>query len=130
MVVKVYGMGVSTCTKRVFMTCHELGIKYELNHIDLLKGEHKNPEYIANMQPFGSIPVLIYGKDSTLVPSPTDPKAYGLFEQAASIEYSSFDPTASGVYLEKVHARIEGREPDIALVEKSRQALLAKFEVG
>ncbi|CUA77307.1 Glutathione S-transferase PM239X14 [Rhizoctonia solani] len=72
--------------------------------------------------------VAKYGKDSTLVPSPADPKAYGLFEQEASIEYSSFDPTASGVYLENLHARIEDREPDTTLVEKNCQALLAKFE--
>jgi glutathione S-transferase len=41
------------------MTCHELGVEYEVKHIDLLKGEHKDPDYITNMQPFGSIPVLI-----------------------------------------------------------------------
>ncbi|KAG8721962.1 hypothetical protein FRC11_002810 [Ceratobasidium sp. 423] len=128
------------------MTCHELGVKYELNHVDL-KGEHKNPEYIVNMQPFGSIPdgdgtriyesraiarylVAKYGKDSALLPSPSDPKAYGLFEQAASIEYSSFEPAASGVYLENLHARqvLVGREPHTTLVEKNRQTLLAKFE--
>ncbi|KAG8702853.1 hypothetical protein FRC11_011159 [Ceratobasidium sp. 423] len=100
------------------------------------------------MQPFGSIPVLIdedrtriyesraiarylvvkYGKDSALLPLPSDLKAYGLFEQAASIEYSSFDPAASGVYLENLHARLQGREPDTTLVEKNRQTLLAKFE--
>ncbi|CAE6439870.1 unnamed protein product [Rhizoctonia solani] len=114
MVVTIYGLNGSTCTKRVLMTCHELGVKYELNKIDLFKAEHKAPEYIANLQPFGAVPVLIdedgtqlfesraiarylvakYGKDSTLMPSPSDPRAYGLFEQAASIEYSTFDQLA------------------------------------
>ncbi|CAE6533889.1 unnamed protein product, partial [Rhizoctonia solani] len=116
--------------------------------VDLFKGEQKKPEYIANMQPFGTVPVLIdedgtriyesraiarylaakYGKGSALLPSPSDPKAYGLFEQAASIEYSSFDPAASGVYYEYLHARLQGREPETALIEKNRQTLITKFE--
>jgi hypothetical protein len=49
--------------------------------------------------------VAKYGKESTLVPSPSDPKAYGLFEQAASIEYSIFDPAVNGVYLEYLNAQ-------------------------
>ncbi|CAE6384755.1 unnamed protein product [Rhizoctonia solani] len=100
------------------------------------------------MQPFGCIPVLIdedetrifesraiarylvakYGNESTLVPSPSDPKAYGLFEQAASIEYSIFDPAVNGVYLEYLNAHLEGRETDAKSVEKNKQVLLAKVE--
>ena len=43
-----------------------------------------------------------YGKGSTLLPPTTDVKAYGRFEQAASIEYSAFDPSASGLAAERV----------------------------
>ncbi|KAJ1305662.1 hypothetical protein OPQ81_000657 [Rhizoctonia solani] len=148
MVVKVYGMGKSAGTRRVLMTCHELGVEYEIKLVDLYKGEQKNPEFIAKMQPFGATPVLVdedgtqlfesraiarylvakYGKDSTLVPSPKDLKAYGLFEQAASIEYSSFDPAATGLYLENLYAMIENREPNTALIEKHRQTLVTKLE--
>ncbi|KAH7319560.1 glutathione S-transferase [Rhizoctonia solani] len=148
MVVKIHGMNMSTCTKRVLMTCHELGVEYELNLVDLFKGEQKAPEFVANFQPFGAVPVLVdedgtqiyesraiarylvakYGKDSTLVPSPSDPKAYGLFEQAASIEYSSFDPLVSGIYRENLFSRLESREPDSTLIEKYHQTLLEKLE--
>ena len=33
---------------------------------------------------------------------PTDPKARALFEQAASIETSNFDPYASGIFFQKL----------------------------
>jgi glutathione S-transferase len=46
-----------------------------------------------------------YGKDSGLLPDPSDIKAYGLFEQAASIEYSSFEPPASGLTKERIFAK-------------------------
>ncbi|QRV78842.1 glutathione S-transferase [Ceratobasidium sp. AG-Ba] len=120
--VKIHGHPFSTCTKRVATVCNELGVKYEIVEVDMVKGAHKTPEYIENFQPFGIIPVLEdsdgtkiyesraigryltakYGKDSGLLPPSTDVKAYGLFEQAASIEYSSFDPPASGLTKERV----------------------------
>ncbi|KAF8751066.1 glutathione [Rhizoctonia solani] len=148
MVAKAYGMGMSKCTRLVLMTCYELGVEYELHHVDLIKGEQKSPEYIENMQPFGIIPVLIdedgtriyesraisryltvkYRKDASLIPPFSDPKAYGLFEQAASIEYSTFNPAAGAIYLENLHAELEGREPDAEVLEKKRQTLLSKLE--
>ena len=41
-----------------------------------------------------------YGPTSGLLPPSTDVKAYGKFEQAASIEYSNFYPYASGLTYE------------------------------
>jgi glutathione S-transferase len=49
-----------------------------------------------------------YGKDSSLLPPPSDLKASGLFEQAASIEYSIFDPPASSLAYELVFAKSVG----------------------
>ena len=46
-----------------------------------------------------------YEKDGNrkLLPSPSqDPKAYALFEQAASVEVTNFDPYASGAVFEIV----------------------------
>ena len=40
------------------------------------------------------------GQGTELIP--TDPKAQGLFEQAASIEASNYDPYVSGIAFEKV----------------------------
>lgn len=41
------------------------------------------------------------GKGTTLIPN-KDPAARGLFEQAASIELSYFDPSASTIVYEQV----------------------------
>jgi len=38
---------------------------------------------------------------AALIPDASDIQAIGLFEQAASIEYSNFDPFASGLAAEK-----------------------------
>ncbi|CAE6460961.1 unnamed protein product, partial [Rhizoctonia solani] len=129
-------------------TCNELGVKYQVVNIDFLAKEHKSPEYIATKQPFGAIPVLVdedgtqlfesraicrylvakYGKDSGLVPSQSDLKAYGLFEQAASIEYSSFDPYAAPLTSERIFAKMFGRESDEKLIQKCIDSLNAKMD--
>ncbi|MEZ4382188.1 MAG: glutathione S-transferase family protein [Nannocystaceae bacterium] len=37
----------------------ELGADYELVTVDLAKGEHKAPEYVADVHPLGSVPALV-----------------------------------------------------------------------
>lgn len=44
--VKVYGMPVSTCTRRIIATLLEKNVEYELVTVDLMKGEHKSPEHL------------------------------------------------------------------------------------
>lgn len=41
MAVKVYGARYSTCTQRVLAVLHELDVQYDLEFIDMTKGEHK-----------------------------------------------------------------------------------------
>lgn len=55
--VKIYGLAMSTCTRRVMMVAEEKGIPYEIVPVDLTKGEHKQPEFLKR-QPFGVIPAL------------------------------------------------------------------------
>ncbi|CAE6528434.1 unnamed protein product [Rhizoctonia solani] len=146
--VKLYGMPYSTCTKRVWTTAKEIGVDVEIIPVDLAKGAHKEQAYIDNYHPFGIIPVLEdedgtkiyesraiarylvakYGKGSPLLPSPSDPKAYGLFEQAASIEYSTFDPPASSLAYEQVFAPMRGLKPNEELSKKYVDTLTAKIE--
>ncbi|KAF8597094.1 glutathione S-transferase [Ceratobasidium sp. AG-I] len=146
--VKLYGIPMSTCTQRVAVVCNELGIDYELMTVDMANGEHKSPEYLENKQPFGAVPVLVdedgtqlfesraisrylavkYGKESGLIPNQSDVKAYGLFEQAASIEYSSFDPAASGLTFERHFAKMFGLEPNESLAEKHTATLKVKMD--
>ncbi|KAL1533381.1 Glutathione S-transferase F9-like, variant 2 [Salvia divinorum] len=56
MVVKVYGPDYA-CPKRVILCLIEKEIDYETVHVDLLKGEHKSPQYLK-LQPFGVLPVI------------------------------------------------------------------------
>ncbi|KAH7338988.1 glutathione S-transferase [Rhizoctonia solani] len=146
--VTIHGHAFATCTKRVMATCNEIGLKYQIITVDIMSGEQKSPEYLATKQPFGVIPVLAdkdgtqiyesraicrylvakYGKDAGLLPSQSDLKAYGLFEQAASIEYSSFNPYAEPLTGERVFAKLRGREADEQLVKKYTDSLNSKLE--
>jgi hypothetical protein len=58
MVLKLYGTGQSTCTRRVATVLHEKNIAFELVVVDLMKGEHKSPEYLKK-QPFGQVPYIV-----------------------------------------------------------------------
>ena len=55
---KLYGLGRSTCTRRVALIAHEYGIPYTLEAVDLSKGEHKAASYVEH-QPFGQVPYVV-----------------------------------------------------------------------
>ena len=57
MVLTLYGFSLSTCTQRVATILHEKEVAFKFVEVDLRKGEHKTPEYLAK-QPFGQVPVL------------------------------------------------------------------------
>lgn len=121
MVLKLHGIAQSTCTRRVATILKEKNVPYELVPVDFAKGEHKSAEYLKK-QPFGQVPYLdddgfivfesraigryiaakYRDQGTPLLPDPSDLKATALFEQAASIETSDFDPYASGIAAEKV----------------------------
>ncbi|KAJ8062424.1 hypothetical protein OCU04_008964 [Sclerotinia nivalis] len=104
------------------MVCLEqlaLNIDYELILVNIFLGVQKQPSYLEK-QPFGKVPVLdddgflIYesrticsylarkyaDKGTKLIPAEGDLKAYGLFEQACSIEQAYFDADTYGVCFE------------------------------
>ncbi|KAG8681587.1 hypothetical protein FRC11_000937, partial [Ceratobasidium sp. 423] len=108
-------------------------------------GEHKTEGFIKQRQPFGAVPdedgtqlyesravcrylTAKYGKDSGLLPDTSDVKAYGLFEQAASIEYSTFNPAASGLVWERVLASAFGFPSDEELGQKHFNTLKEKLD--
>ncbi|KAJ7649358.1 glutathione S-transferase [Mycena polygramma] len=109
-ILKLYGSKLATCTRRTATILHELKVPFELIEINLQAGEHKTHEYLEK-QPFGQIPYidddgfLLYETraicryiaakhpESGLIP--TEPKANALFEQAAAVEVTNFDPSAS-----------------------------------
>ncbi|KAJ3158537.1 hypothetical protein HDU86_002762 [Geranomyces michiganensis] len=55
--IKLYGMGVSTCTQKVVFCLHDKQIPFEFVNVNVIKKEQKLPEHIAK-HPFGKIPVL------------------------------------------------------------------------
>ena len=55
MVVKVYGPAYASATRRVLVCLFHKEIEFESVPIDLLKGEHKNPD-LLKLQVFPSIP--------------------------------------------------------------------------
>jgi glutathione S-transferase len=47
-------MGGSTCTQRVLMAAIENNADFDIQTVDLRKGEHKTPAHLAR-QPFGEL---------------------------------------------------------------------------
>ncbi|KAK7058151.1 glutathione S-transferase [Favolaschia claudopus] len=109
-VLKLYGISVATSTQRVATVLHELKIPFELIEVPYEDGELKTQEYLR-FQPFGQVPYIdddgfilyetraicryIAAKfpESGLIP--TGSRENALFEQAASVELTNFDPSAS-----------------------------------
>jgi glutathione S-transferase len=65
--IKVYGAAISGHCHRVELFCSLLGLPYEAVPVNLMKAEHKAPEFLRK-NPFGQIPVIEDG-DVTLADS-------------------------------------------------------------
>ncbi|KAG1831944.1 glutathione S-transferase [Suillus subalutaceus] len=143
--VKLYGFPSTTCTRFVALICKEKNIPYELIHVNLAKGEQKQPAFTA-IQPFGQIPYIDdegfilyesraiarylikkYPNEGTpLIPS--DPKAEALFEQAASIEAFNFTAFVAPIIAEKVFNPYFGLPPNEERVSELLASLLPKLD--
>ncbi|KAI0271233.1 glutathione S-transferase [Russula aff. rugulosa BPL654] len=140
MAFKIHGSSMSTCTRRVALIAKERNLQYEVIPVNFNVAEHKQPPHLQH-QPFGQIPYITQDDGFELFESraigrylatigsgpeliPTELKARAKFEQAASIEYSNFDPIASGIAVEKVFKPRWGQETD----EKRVEELVGKFE--
>ncbi|KAJ7500303.1 glutathione S-transferase [Mycena galericulata] len=145
MVLKLYGSALSTCTRRVGMVLVEKKVPFEFVGIDIGKREHKSDGFVVN-QPFGQVPYIdddgfilyesraicryIVDKYPDHGPSlvPTDVKGKALFEQAASIEYSNFDPFCSKAVIEMVFKPMRGVASDKAAFDAAIAGLSAKLD--
>jgi hypothetical protein len=58
MVLKLFGYPRTTCTPQVAIVLVEKKVPFEFVSIDLTKGQHKAPEYLAH-QPFGQLPYIV-----------------------------------------------------------------------
>ncbi|KAH7884261.1 thioredoxin-like protein [Phlebopus sp. FC_14] len=145
MVLKLYGYPTSTCTLRVACVLKEKDVPFEFVAIDLVKGEHKAPDFVAK-QPFGQVPyidddgLVLYesraicryiaakyaSQGAPLVPA--EPIANAFFEQAAAIETSNFDPFVSGLAWELKFTLWFGGKTDEARAKSLRTQLAAKLD--
>ncbi len=59
--IKLYGHEISGNCYKVRLMLSLLNLECEWIKVDLMKGEHKSPEYLA-MNPFGQLPLLVDGE--------------------------------------------------------------------
>lgn len=57
---KLYGHELSGNSYKARLLLELLGVNYEWIKIDLMKGEHKQPDFLA-LNPFGQLPLLVDG---------------------------------------------------------------------
>jgi len=142
---KVYGANMSTCTRTVLATLEEVGANYELVPVDMAKGEHKSPDYIAKQHPFGKIPVMWDG-DFKLFESlaiaryvadkahadtlyPKDAKKRALVEQWLSVYQSNQGPFVDIVVEFMFGPLFFGRQGDAGKVAALTQRLNALLDI-
>jgi glutathione S-transferase len=61
MMIKLYGHELSGNSYKVRLFLELLNLNYEWIKVDLMKSEHKSPDYLA-LNPFGQVPLLIDGE--------------------------------------------------------------------
>jgi glutathione S-transferase len=59
--IKLYGHELSGNSYKVRLFLELLNLNYEWIKVDLMKGEHKSPDYLA-LNPFGQVPLLMDGE--------------------------------------------------------------------
>ena len=63
--ITLYGHPLSGNTYKVRLFLELLGRDYEFKQVDLMKGEHKKPEFLA-INPFGQVPALVDDEETVL----------------------------------------------------------------
>jgi len=138
--VDVYGDARATCTQRVIVLLEELDLKYDVKHIDLMKGEQKTKEFLE-LQPFGKVPVVKYD-DRVLFESRSilryiaknnteNKDLYGGTDVDIWLEAESqnYNPPASKIVYEKVFKKWRGERADMEIVKASVEELERVLDV-
>ncbi|OAX42053.1 glutathione S-transferase [Rhizopogon vinicolor AM-OR11-026] len=133
--IKLYGFPTSPYTRLVALVCKEERIAYEFINVDVFgKREHKEATFMEK-QPFGQVPYIddngfilyeshaiaryLIKKYSSQAPLiPTDLREEALFEQAASIERSNFNPFVAPIVYEKLLKPRRGLQPNEARISE------------
>jgi len=140
--IDLYAAGTSN-GMRARIALEECGLKYNWHPIDLAKGEHKTPQYLA-LNPMGQIPVIVDndgpdGKKVTLAQS----SAIMMYCAEKAGKFIPKDPAGKAAMLEAymsastditpmfgtVNACVRAKEPHAATTEMFKQRLAAYFKV-
>jgi len=136
-------MGGATCTQRIIVSALENNAEFNINLVDLRKGEHKQPAHLKR-QPFGVIPALEDGAFSLYESraitryvndtrgnklTPSDPQARALMEQWISLEQGTFNPEISGIAGQRIFAPMFGGKADEAVVAKHVEKAAPAFDI-
>ena len=127
-VYRIKGQGEYTCTRHVIVTMEELGLKYEIDSVNLNVGESKTAEHMERFHPFGLVPVLLDGdfqlyesraimrylvtKHSSDTLYPTDAKKLGLVEQWLSVNQSQTGAVVEAIMEFRVNPLYRGTTPN------------------
>jgi glutathione S-transferase len=90
---RLYYHPFSSNSRRVLLTAYHLGLNLELVVVDLLRGEHKTPEYLR-LNPNGRIPILVDG-------------GLYLWESHAIMQYLADKSLEQDIYPQDVSARAD-----------------------
>src|SRR5258706_4107783 len=140
--IDLYAAGTSN-GMRARIALEECGLSYKLHPIDLPKGEHKTPQFLA-MNPMGQIPVIVDGEGPggeplTLSQStaillyaaeksgkhlPKDPAARPAMLQALMSASTDVTPTIGIVF-----GIIRGKDPHAPTADMFKGRLKAMFKV-
>ncbi|KAJ4903305.1 Glutathione S-transferase F9 [Raphanus sativus] len=145
MVLKVYGPHFAS-PKRALVTLIEKGVPFETIPVDLMKGEHKQPAYLA-LQPFGTVPAVVDGdykifesravmryvaekyrsQGPDLLGKTVEDR--GQVEQWLDVEATTFHPPLLNLTLHIMFASVMGFPSDEKLIKESEEKLAAVLDV-
>ncbi|PHT56317.1 Glutathione S-transferase F11 [Capsicum baccatum] len=146
MVVKVHGSAMAACPQRVMVCLIELGVDFELIHVDLDSLEQKKPEFLL-LQPFGHVPVIEEGdfrlfesraiiryyaakyvdKGTKLTGTTLEEKA--LVDQWLEVESNNFNDLVYNMVLQLLVFPKMGHKSDMTLVQKCADKLEKVFDI-
>ena len=128
----IYGPALSTYVRTVRLVLEEKAAEYRLVEIDILKGAHKTPEYLAR-HPFGRVPAFehdgfaLYETSAitryldAVVPgialTPADPRGAARMQQAiAVVDSYAYGAMITGVVMQRVVMPMVGGTTDEAVI--------------
>ncbi|XWS46687.1 hypothetical protein CRYUN_Cryun14cG0089500 [Craigia yunnanensis] len=125
MTIKLYGAAMSTCTARVLACLHENGAEFELIPVNLLKGEHKQPAFLAknNLEQCQHMWLKKFkGRDSDLLRT-QNLKEAALVKTSMEVESQQFSPAISPIFYQFYIVTMQGGSPNQAIIDENSEKL-------